>query len=391
MKKIQMFLITFISIIFAKKVVKESPILLESYEQNKKKMFNLIREHAKKYSKGLPKTHEKLIRNIQGITEFKMTQIPISQLHTLKSKYGLPNELINQLSNIQYTQNSVYNDIHFHLMKGQSVLYNIFGLAKREQNNEIFFAYIRGNTNGELIQQFITVKVRKCKRRLFRKKCRDVDEHKPRGIDANELDIIKRTLEAKFYSILQESMNMDNKQIYKLFRQYANKLKPNYPPNWNQVLDEGSLKASIDFQTHEIPPHDVVNPFRKFNLPDNVINHIGKIQNKIGSHIDFLHVYSQSPFNIHIIYGVVLRTQNSILFSFISGTAQTKISIHQCRRNKRKRRFRRFRNVDDCHKFYTYIINRNGNVRNNIQKTSNDVFKAKFIQLLQQRLAGLDF
>ena len=81
MKKIQMFLITFISIIFAKKVVKESPILLESYEQNKQKIFNLIREHAKKYSKGFPKTHEKLIRNIQGITEFKMTQIPISQLH----------------------------------------------------------------------------------------------------------------------------------------------------------------------------------------------------------------------------------------------------------------------------------------------------------------------
>ena len=34
-----------------------------------------------------------------------MTQIPISQLHTLKSRYGLPEELTNQLSMIQYTQN----------------------------------------------------------------------------------------------------------------------------------------------------------------------------------------------------------------------------------------------------------------------------------------------
>jgi hypothetical protein len=216
-------------------------------------------------------------------------------------------------------------------MKGQSVLYNIFGLAKREQNNEIFFAYIRGNTNGELIQQYVTVSVRRCRRIVIVKRCGNYGEQRPRGMNANELDIVKRTLEAKFYSILQESMNMDNKQIYKLFRQYANKLKPNYPSNWNQVLDKGSLKASINFQTHEIPPHDIVNPFRKFKLPDNVINHIGKIQNKIGSHIDFYHVYSQSPFNIHIIYGVVLRTQNSILFSFISGTAQIKISIHQCR------------------------------------------------------------
>ena len=37
------------------------------------------------------------------------------------------------------------------------------------------------------------------------------------------------------------------------------------------------------------------------------------------------------------------------------------------------------------------MINKNGKLKNNIQKTSNDVFKAKLIQLLQQRLAGLDF
>ena len=239
MKKILILVLTF-PIFFSNKSTIKSPTLLSSYLQNKKQIFNLVREHAKKYSHGFPKSHEKLIRNIQGITEFKMTQIPISQLHTLKSRYGLPNELINQLSNIQYTQNSVYNDIHFHLMKGQSVLYNIFGLAKREQNNEIFFAYIRGNTNGELIQQYTTVSVRRCSEFLFIKRCGNYDEQRPRGMDANELDIIKRTLEAKFYSILQESMNMDNKQIYKLFRQYANKFKPNYPPNWNQVLDEES-------------------------------------------------------------------------------------------------------------------------------------------------------
>ena len=110
------------------------------------------------------------------------------------------------------------------------------------------YFYIRGNTNGEIIQQYTTVKVRKCKKRLFKKKCRDVDESRPRGIDSRELDIIKRTLEAKFYSILHESMSMDNKEIYKLFRHYANKLRPNYPPNWNQVIDEGSLKALIDFK-----------------------------------------------------------------------------------------------------------------------------------------------
>ena len=40
---------------------------------------------------------------------------------------------------------------------------------------------------------------------------------------------------------------------------------------------------------------------------------------------------------------------------------------------------------------YMKFFNKNAQLRNNIQKISNDVFIAKFIQLLQQRLAGLDF
>ena len=67
-----------------------------------------------------------------------MTQIPMSQLHTLQSRYGLPQELVKQLERIKYSQNSVYNDVHLHVMKGQSILDNIFGLAKREKNNELF-------------------------------------------------------------------------------------------------------------------------------------------------------------------------------------------------------------------------------------------------------------
>ena len=60
----------------------------------------------------------------------------MSQFHTLKSRYGLPQELVNQLSLIKYSQNSVYNDVYLHV--GQSILDNIFGLAKREKNNELF-------------------------------------------------------------------------------------------------------------------------------------------------------------------------------------------------------------------------------------------------------------
>ena len=183
-------------------------------------------------------------------------------------------------------------------------------------------------------------------------------------------------------------MSMDNKEIYKLFRHYANKLRPNYPPNWNQVIDEGSLKASIDFQTHEIQPNDLVNACRSVKLYDNAIIHIAQVQNKIGSHIDYYHVYNQDPFSIYMIYGVVLRTQNSLVFSFIYGRAQAKISVNQCWNLGKM--FRRI-NPDQCHQIYPKFMSKNAAMRNNVQKVSNQVFFGKFIQLLQKRLSGLDF
>ena len=183
-------------------------------------------------------------------------------------------------------------------------------------------------------------------------------------------------------------MNMDNKQIYKIFRLYANKKKPNYPANWKQVIDEKSIKPLIDFQTHEIKLNDVVNFCRKIKLPDTIINSIGKIQNKIGNHMDYYHIYNQDPFSINIIYGVVLRTQNSLVFSFIYGRAQAKISVNQCWNLGKM--FRRI-NPEQCHQIYPKFMSKNAAMRNNVQKVSNQVFFGKFIQLLQKRLSGLDF
>ena len=143
------------------------------------------------------------------------------------------------------------------------------------------------------------------------------------------------------------------------------------------------------FQTHEIQLNDLATACRSVKLPDNVINHIAQVQNKIGSHIDYYHVYNQDPFSIYMIYGVVLRTQNTLLFSFIYGRAQAKISVNQCRNNQIK--VIRMANPDKCHEIHKNMINKRGDIRNNIQKISNEVFIGKFIQFLQNRLSGLDF
>ncbi len=51
MKKFLFFFLIF-PIILSEKTTKEPPTLLASYAQNKQEIFNLVRQHTKKYSQG---------------------------------------------------------------------------------------------------------------------------------------------------------------------------------------------------------------------------------------------------------------------------------------------------------------------------------------------------
>ena len=390
MKKLILFSILHIVLL---QTINSTPNLLATYEENKQKIFQIITEHSKKYKK-LPSNHKQFIKNLNGLTKFKMTQIPISQLNNLKSKYDLPQELVNQLSNIKYSDKQIYNDVKFHILKSHSVLESIFGIAKREQNNEIFFAYIRGKTTGQLIKQHVTVKLKKCRGGflgLFRS-CRTYYVKKPRGMKANELDIVKKALEYKFYLILEDTMNMDKKQIYKLFRNYANNFKINYPNNWNQILDPKSLKISIDYKTKEIALNNIQKDLSNIKLPNNIIKKITEL--KLNNTMDINHIFSQSPFNINLIYGVVLKTQKSIILSYIIGKGEVNINPINC---KVKGLTFLLKIPKDCNKIMTdqkirkkfmTVIKYNPT---QVQNTSKDIFIGKFIELLRERLNDYDF
>ena len=389
MKKLILFSILHIVLL---QTINSTPNLLATYEENKQKIFQIIKEHSRKYSQKLPKNYNQFIKDLNGLTKFKMTQIPISQLNNLKSKYDLPQELVNQLSNIKYSDKQIYSDVKFHILKSHSVLESIFGIAKREQNNEIFFAYIRGKTTGQLITQYITVSLRKCKRRWFRKKCWNENVKKPRGMKANELDIVKKALEYKFYLILEDTMNMNKLQTYKILKNHVNNFKINYPNNWNQILDPKSLKTSIDYNTKEIALNNIQKELSNIKLPNNIIKKITEL--KLNNTMDINHIFSQNPFNINLIYGVVLKTQKSIILSYIIGKGEVNINPINC---KVKGLTFLLKNPKDCNKIMTdqkirkkfmTVIKYNPT---QVQNTSKDIFIGKFIELLREKLKDFDF
>ena len=390
MKKLILFSILHIVLL---QTINSTPNLLATYEENKQKIFQIIKEHSKKYQK-LAQNYNQLIKDLNGFTKFKMTQIPISQLDDLKSKYDLPQELVNQLSNIKYSDKQIYSIVKFHILKSHSVLESIFGIAKREQNNEIFFAYIRGKTTGQLITQYITVPLRKCHRKFFGlvRKCRTYYVKKPRGMKANELDIVKKALEYKFYLILEDTMNMNKLQTYKILKNHVNNFKINYPNNWNQILDPKSLKTSIDYKTKEIALNNIQKELSNIKLPNNIIKKITEL--KLNNTMDINHIFSQSPFNINLIYGVVLKTQKSIILSYIIGKGEVNINPINC---KVKGLTFLLKNPKDCNKIMTdqkirkkfmAVIKYNPT---QVQNTSKDIFIGKFIELLRERLNDYDF
>ena len=318
-------------------IEKLTPTLLNSYEQNRQEIFKLIKQYSTSYGKGYPNGYEKYIKNLIAIPELKIIKTSLSHINSLQRSYNLHPEVSKQLSKLKYSKTTAYDIINFHLLKNEGILENVFGIAKRFENNEIFFAYIKGKSAGDLIPQYKEISVRRCRRILFVTRCGNYGEKVLRGFEANELDTIKRTLESKFYNSLDEAMEMGKNNIYKIFREYTDKLRYSLPSGFFPVFDKNSLKGNIEFQTHEINYNDLTILKSKFKLSDIVIQQFQKIQNNIGKHIDFYHVFSQNIYQIHMAYGVALRTKNTIIFSMIIGRAEVKLNEAKCQQYKPKK------------------------------------------------------
>ena len=359
--------------------------LLSTNEEIKQKMFNIIKEHSKKYSPKLSQISKRLINNLNGIINFQMINIPITELKNLKSKYNLPQELSNQLSKIKYSDKEIYTDIKYHIFKNHKILDSIFGIAKREKNDEIFFSYIKGRTIGLLITQYIKVKKRKCtiKFLICIKKCIYYYVIKAREMNSNELNIIKNTLENKFYSILYESNKMNNEQIYQIFHEYTKKIKRNYPKNWNSTLNPNTLKTSIDFNIKEIDLNNIQNYLTNIKILNNIIKNITELKlNNNNNNINFTHIFSQSPLDIHLIHGLALKKEKYIILAYFIGKGEAFINSINCS----SRKLNIFRNNKNCNKIILdEKIRKKYSIKLNpieVQNISKNVLFAKFIEQL---------
>ena len=89
---------------------REIPNLKISKEEAKIKIFNFLREEAKKFVSKYPEGIEKLITSLGSTTSIILDEKPIKEIESLRNSHNLPNEIIEKFKKIKYVK-----DIQYHM------------------------------------------------------------------------------------------------------------------------------------------------------------------------------------------------------------------------------------------------------------------------------------
>ena len=261
------------------------PNLKLSKEEAKTKIFSFLREQAKKYISKYPKGLSKLATNLASTTSIKLDQLEISSIDSLKQTHNLPDDIIIKFKAIKYTNNEISFELFtFKNIKSNSNIDNIFGVVTRIDKNNIFFAYVRGNAKAKLITQFDTIRVKKCRKILFVKKCRHSNRKVKRGFKANELNIIQDGLMAKFYETLNSVLDLDQQKMIDIFKKYSRKLIKQFPSNYKRFIV--NPQTYLNFRTIYLNLNNFEDQLKKIDFNNNSINKIKSISNQKGKSIE---------------------------------------------------------------------------------------------------------
>lgn len=333
MSKIKnLLLILSINLIFSSPLItfKESKIrnLEITKEEAKQKIFNNLREQAKKYISKYPAGLNKLITNLASTTSIKLDEVPISSIDSLKQTHNLPDDIITKFKAIKYTKEIVFELFTFKNIKSNTTIENIFGVATRLDSDQIFFVYVRGIAKAKAIKQFNVIKQRRCRRILIVKKCRNTNRKVKRGNNAKELQIIQSGLMAKFYETLNSVLDLDQQKMIDLFKNYSRKIIKQFPPNYKKLIV--NPQTYLDFNTIYINLNGFEEQLREIGFNDNSINKIKSISNGKGKNVELYEIIKDELLTQHFIVGVALNIENQIILSYAIGRGEVKLYHNYC-------------------------------------------------------------
>ena len=291
---------------------KQGIIERKTYSEEKKKAFSQLRKYVSQESSKFPKNYDSLITNLGAKTEFKMGKTSIKKIDFL----NLPRQVKDKFKAVKYSKGSVtYELIKYNVYTGSVKVNNFFGIASRLNQNELFYAYVNGNSYADPLQQYNYINVKSCSRFLFWENCKNNKVPQEREFTKNEISTIQQALIVKFNQVLSTILDLDKQLILSAFKKVSSVLKKKPPSSINLILD---TKTFMDLKTLV---SSNLNSLKNYGITDICIKTISNIMNKDRYYTSFYDVLDKKDESIKIIFGVALRMNNQLIVSFIKGTA----------------------------------------------------------------------
>ena len=334
---------------------REIPNLKISKEEAKIKIFNFLREEAKKFVSKYPEGIEKLITNLGSTTSIILDEKPIKEIESLRNSHNLPNEIIEKFKKIKYVKDTIsYELFIFKNQKSKTNIENIFGVVTRLNENNIYFAYVRGNSNAKIIPQFNKVPYKKCHHFGIGKKCKTKHKNVRRGFNEVELENIKNALISKFYENLNSVLDLDKQRIIDIFKKFAKTLVKPFPTNYKKYVV--NQKTFLNFKTIYLGLNGYEETLIKIGFNEKSINKI-KLLNEKGKNIEIFQTLKDESQKQDFIVSVGLNIGNNILLSYAIGKGEVKLYNSYCHYtyvktkrhgNKRKKKHETVHVNEDC-------------------------------------------
>ena len=375
-------------------------IEIKSYSEEKKKVFSILRKYLSQESSKYPNNYDSLITNLGAKTEFKMNTISIKKIGLLRGK--LPKEVVDKFQAVKYSKGQVtYDLIKYNVYTGSVSVINFFGIASRLNKNELFYAYIKGRSYADPLQQYNYVTVKSCSRFLFWENCHNNKVPQERDFTTNEINTIKQALIIKFNQVLNTILDLDKQLILFAFKNVSKVLKKRAPSSKDLILD---TKTYLDLKTIVTSPD--VNNLNQYGITNTCINTISKILSKNNYYTSFYDVLEKKDEMIKIIFGVALKMNNQLIISFIKGTAICDTYHAVCplfspifKEKKKivpKRRYpvsykSRCETYNQGKKFHQIKKDYEGNLSNDQKRIISATMFGKMSQFLDNFLKGISF
>lgn len=255
------------------------PNLLSTPENIKAQIINKLREEAQKYIFEYPTNTPFLITNLASSTTITMDKVEFTQIENLKKTHNFPDDVMKSFKAIKYAKNIIsYEKFTFTTKKTQTSIEIVFGIGVRLDEKYFYVAYVKGNSSGKMIQQFGLQPYKKCWKILFWEHCKTKNKKVKRGYNENELKDIQQALKAKYAEILKSILDLEQKKILDIFKEYAKDIKRRYLSYSNYRTHIVNKHSSVDFYTNVINFKDVESTF-KGHLPNAMITDIKKYVN----------------------------------------------------------------------------------------------------------------